>query len=316
MFFASLFTARRGIRQLSGKVAVITGAASGIGRALAIGLWKKGCHLALVDVDRDGLSSLDHQLNASGAPGHRQTLTTHVASVADRLRMQELAREVVKAHGSVHVLINNAGIGHEAAFPQTSLDDWDRIVGVNLWGPIHGCHFFMPHLAKVERAHIVNISSLFGIVAMSGQAAYCTTKFAVRGLSEALWEELRETSVGLTVVHPGAVATNIMKHTRGDDPELIMRLVQLFEKHAISADSASNQIIRAIEKGTPRLVITPEAKFADVLKRLIPVTGNKLFGDVIVRATGEQAMRAKRSKQWRETMVEGDPDADQAGGSR
>ena len=125
--------------------------------------------------------------------------------------MQELAGEVVAAHGAVHVLINNAGIGHEAAFPQTSLDDWERIVDVNLWGVIYGCHFFMPHLAKVDRAHIVNVSSLFGIVAMPGQSAYCATKFAVRGLSESLWEELRATSVGLTVVHPAAVATDIMK---------------------------------------------------------------------------------------------------------
>lgn len=227
--------------------------------------------------------------------------------------MQELAREVVKAHGSVHVLINNAGIGHEAAFSQTSLDDWDCIVGVNLWGAIYGCHFFMPHLAKVERAHIVNISSLFGIVAMAGQAAYCTTKFAVRGLSESLWEELRTTSVGLTIVHPGAVATNIMKHAHGDDPELMLRLSQWFAQHAISPERASNAIIRAIENGTPRLLITPEVKFADLLKRLIPVLGNKLFGDVIVRAMGEEAMRAKRAKQWRETMVESDPDTGQPG---
>ena len=294
---------RKGIRQLTGKVAVVTGAASGIGRALAIGLWEKGCHLALVDLDHYGLASLRLSLNAS-KPG--QIVTTHVADVGDKARMGELGREVVAAHGAVHVLVNNAGVGHEAAFPQTSLDDWERIVGVNLWGVIYGCHFFLPHLAKVERGHIVNISSLFGIVAMAGQSAYCTTKFAVRGLSETLWEELRATSVGLTVVHPSAVATNIMKRARGDDPELMQRLGRWFEQNGISPERAAAQIIRAIEKGTPRLLITPEAAMGDFLKRLMPVAGNKLFGDAVIRAVGVEDMRAKRITQWRETMVKSD----------
>ncbi len=209
---------RKGIPGLCGKIAVVTGAASGIGRALAMSLRAKGCHLALFDLDRDGLSRLQRELEESHSPA---AITTHVGDVSDRSRMRTLAREVGEAHGNVHLLINNAGISHEAAFPQTSLDDWDRMMGVNLWGVIHGCHFFMPYLAKAERAHIVNISSLLGIVAMPGQSAYCTTKFAVRGFAEALWEELRATSIGLTVVHPGAVATNIMKAARGDDPDLL-----------------------------------------------------------------------------------------------
>lgn len=289
---------------------MVTGAASGIGRALAFGLWDKGCHLALVDLDQDGLASLHHSLNASGRD---QVATTHVANVGDKARMAELAREVVAAHGAVHVLINNAGIGHEAAFPQTSLDDWERIVGVNLWGVIYGCHFFLPHLAKVDRGHIVNISSLFGIVAMPGQSAYCATKFAVRGLSESLWEELRATSVGLTLVHPGAVATDIMKRARGDDPELLQRVNRWYERHALSPERAAARIIRAVEKGTPRLLITPEAAFGDFLKRLMPVTGNKIFGDAVIRVIGVEDMRAKRIMQWHETMAK--TSQPQAGGS-
>ncbi len=311
MSFASWFNSGKGIRRLSGKVAVVTGAASGIGRALALGLRDKGCHLALVDLDQDGLSRLHLEL---GGSGRQQTVTTHVANVGDRARMRELAREVAEAHSAVHLLINNAGIGYEGAFPQTSLDDWDRIIDVNLWGVIYGCHFFMPHLAKVERGHIVNLSSLFGIVAMAGQSAYSTTKFAVRGLSESLWEELRATSVGLTVVHPGAVATNIMKRARGDDPELLRRLSRWYERHAISPERVAAEIIRAVEKGTPRLLITPEVVFGDVLKRLLPVIGNKLFGDAVIRVIGVEDMRAKRIKQWRETMVAGEPDADQGRG--
>jgi short-subunit dehydrogenase len=210
----------------------------------------------------------------------------------------------------VHVLINNAGIGYEAAFPRTSLEDWDRIVNVNLWGVIHGCHFFMPYLAKVDRAHIVNLSSLFGIVAMPGQSAYSATKFAVRGLSESLWEELRATSVGLTVVHAGAVATNIMKTARGDDPELLRRIAAWYERHAIAPERVAAQIIRAVEKGTPRLLVAPEAAFGDILRRLMPVTGNKLFVDAAIRSLGVEDMRARRIEQWRETMVEGGPGVD------
>lgn len=292
---------RKGIPQLSGKVAVVTGAASGIGRALAAGLGAKGCHLALVDIDHDGLARLRDELSETPAAGH---VTTHVADVSDRTRMRDLAREVAAAHGAVHVLINNAGIGYEAAFPQTSLDDWERIIAVNLWGVIHGCHFFMPHLAKADRAHIVNLSSVFGIVGMAGQSAYCATKFAVRGLSESLWEELRATSVGLTIVHPAAVATDIMKRASGDDPQLLQRIAHWFEHNGISPEKAAARIIRAIERGSPRLVIAPEAKLGDVLKRLMPVSGNKLYGDAVIRAVGVEDMRAKRLAQWRKTMVD------------
>jgi len=301
----STTTGRKGIRDLKGNVAVITGAASGIGRALTLGLWEKGCHVALVDLDQDGLARLQLSLNASG---RNQVATTHAANVGDKRRMQELAGEVVAAHGAVHVLINNAGIGHEAAFPQTSLDDWERIVDVNLWGVIYGCHFFMPHLAKVDRAHIVNVSSLFGIIAMPGQSAYTATKFAVRGLSESLWEELRATSVGLTVVHPAAVATDIMKRAKGDDPELLQRVSRWYERHAISPERAAARIIRAIEKGTPRLLITREAWLGDLMKRLMPVAGNKLFSDLVIRVIGVEDMRAKRIAQWRETMMKAKDD--------
>jgi len=216
----------------------------------------------------------------------------------------------------VHLLINNAGIGHEAAFPQTSLDDWDRVVSVNMWGVIHGCHFFMPHLAKVERAHIVNMSSLFGIVGMAGQSAYSATKFAVRGFSEALAEELRATTVGLTVVYPGAVATNIMKTAKGDDPELLQRVDRWYGRNAMLPARAGAKIIRAVERGTPRLLIGPDAVFGDFLRRLMPVAGNKLFVDAAIRVLGVEDMRAKRITRWRETMVEGNPDRDPARGPR
>jgi NAD(P)-dependent dehydrogenase (short-subunit alcohol dehydrogenase family) len=305
-FLNSWLGPRKGIRPLAGKVAVVTGAASGIGRALAFGLWEKGCQLALVDLDADGLAGLRCELAESDS---RRPLTTHVTNVADRERMRDLAREVHDAHGAVHLLINNAGVAYEAAFPQTSLEDWDHVLDANLWGVVHGCHFFMPYLARSERAHIVNLSSLFGVVAMPGQTAYCATKFAVRGLSEALQEELRATPVGLTVVYPGAVATNMMRRARGDDAELLDRLSRWYELHAIPSERAAARIIRAVERGTPRLVMTAEAVLADVLKRLMPVFGNKLFVDAVNRVLGVSDMRAKRIRQWNETTASAKPSA-------
>ncbi len=185
-----------------------------------------------------------------------------------------------------------------------------------MWGVIHGCHFFMPQLAKVERAHIVNMSSLFGIVGMAGQSAYSATKFAVRGFSEALAEELRATSIGRTVVPPGAVATNIMKTAKGDDPELLQRVDRWYERNAMPPERAAAKIIRAVESGKPRLLVAPDAYFGDFLRRLMPVVGNKLFVDAAIRILGVEDMRAKRINQWRETMVEGDPDKGLRRGSR
>jgi short-subunit dehydrogenase len=293
----------KGLSELDDKVAVITGAASGIGRALALGLARKGCRLALVDRDDAGLHRLQAELSR-GDGGRGASL--HVADVTSRTRMKDIAAEVIETHRAIHLLINNAGIGYEAAFPQTSLEAWEQVMGVNLWGTIYGCHFFMPHLAKAERAHIVNVSSLFGIVGMAGQTAYCTSKYAVRGFSECLWEELRGTSIGLTVVHPASVATNIMKTSEGDDPLLMQRLADWFEKNAIPPETAAAQIIAGIEKGKARVLISPEAKFADIVKRLMPVLGNKIIGDIVIRTLGLEDMREKRRLQWQKTMVDGD----------
>ena len=295
----------KGIGRLKGKVAVITGAASGIGRALAFVLRKKDCNLALVDLDANGLDALGHDLRTAYPTGN---LSLHALNVADKDHMKALAEEVVEAHEGVHLLINNAGAAYEGPFPQTSLDAWDRIVGVNLWGVIYGCHYFMPHLAKVERAHIVNLSSLFGIVGMAGQTVYCTTKFAVRGFSEALWEELRATEIGLTVVYPGSVATNIMKTADGDDPQLLKRLSDWYEQNAVSPHRVATQIVAAVEKGKPRLLISRETIFTDCVKRLFPVIGNRIIGDIVIRVLGLGDMREKRRLRWQQTMIEGQDD--------
>jgi short-subunit dehydrogenase len=305
MFFTGV--RRKGIRDLHRKVAVITGAGNGIGRSVAFGLWSRGCHLALVDLDRDALEQVQAELPQ---PVLDQTVSAHVADVGDPERMSAVACETVEAHGAVHLLINSAGVAYEGAFPQMGLDDWHRLLGVNVWGVIHACHFFLPHLAKVDRAHIVNLSSLLGFVAMPGQTGYCTTKFAVRGFSESLAEELRTTSVGVTAVYPGAVATDIMRRARGDDPELLQRISRWYERNAMPPTRVAERIIRAIEKGTPRLLIGPESFLGDYLLRVMPSVGNRLMVDAAIRLMGVEDMRAKRIAQWRETMVESGRAAD------
>ena len=230
--------------------------------------------------------------------------------------MRQLADDVVAVHGAVHVLINNAGIAHEGPFYRTSLDDWDRVLGVNLWGVIHGCHFFLPHLAKADRGWIVNLSSLIGLIALPGQAPYAAAKFGVRGFSEALREELQETSIGLTCVHPGAVATGIMRRARGDDPDLLRVIDAWYERNAMKPDGVAERIIRAVEREAPRLVIGPDARFADLIARLMPVAGARLFIDAAIRLLGLGDIRVQRLAQWRKTMVAGDASVDEQSGLR
>jgi short-subunit dehydrogenase len=291
---------------LSGRVAVVTGAANGIGRALTIGLWRRGSHLALVDIDQDALSRVQSELQQAGR-GRR--LSVHVTDVGDRTQMRRLADDVVAAHGGVHLLINNAGVAHEGPFQRTGLDEWERVLGVNLWGVIHGCHFFLPHLARADRGWIVNLSSLLGVVAMPGQTPYSASKFAVRGFSEALRAELEPTSIGLTVVYPGAVATGIMRRARGDDPDLLRRIDDWYERNAMKPDRVADEILDAVERGSARVIIGPDARFADYITRLMPVAGAALFIRAAIRMLGVGYMRARRMLLWRESMR---PDASDA----
>ena len=173
------------MRNLRGRVAVVTGAGSGIGRATSIELARKGCSLALVDVNEEAMKETGALLE-----GIASEVSTHVVDVADRARMEALPAAVLSAHGQVDVLINNAGVSVTSDVLEHDLDDFAWILGVNLWGVVHGCRFFLPHLLAAPDAHIVNVSSLCGIVALPSQSAYSATKFAVRGFTEALRCEL------------------------------------------------------------------------------------------------------------------------------
>ena len=199
------------MRALAGTVAVVTGAASGIGRALALRLAQEGCMLALGDVDAAGLAESAAAIRKIGV-----RVSTHQVDVSDAAAMEAFRDAVLREHERVALLVNNAGVAMIGSAAELSLDDIAWLMGINFWGVVHGVKLFLPVLQQQYDAHIVNLSSIFGIVAPPGQAAYAASKFAVRGFSEALRHELAITgsTVKVSVVHPGGIATPIAANAR------------------------------------------------------------------------------------------------------
>lgn len=259
------------MRKLEDRVAVVTGAASGIGRATSVLLAEKGCDLALADVNEVGLAETRRLVESRG-----RKATTHLVDVADRARMERFPGEVVDAHGRVHILINNAGVSVTSTVESHDLDDFEWLVGINFWGVVYGCKFFLPHLKRQDEAHIVNLSSMFGLIGLPTQSAYCATKFAVRGFSESLRAELHGTNVGVSSIHPGGINTNIIKNGRMKDDVLRGKLVRFFETKTMPAEGAAQRIVRGILRDRPRVLITREAYVTDLAKRLFPVLTNEV----------------------------------------
>jgi short-subunit dehydrogenase len=262
------------MRTLIDRVSVVTGAASGIGRATAQVLAERGSHLALCDVDGAGLESAARELAATG-----RRISTHVVDVSDKPRMSALPQEVLDRHGAVHVVINNAGVSVASTFKDHSLEDFEWLFGINFWGVVYGCKFFLPKLLEADEAHIVNISSVFGFTGVPMNSSYCASKFAVRGLTETLRTELSGTRVGVTCVHPGGIATNIAQNARFHEPSALQGLKQQTVdrfKRMMPPEKAGAAIVRAIEKNTARLLITPEAYVVDTIKRLFPALSTEL----------------------------------------
>ena len=194
---------------LSGGVAVVTGASSGIGRALAQQLAIAGCSLALADIDEEGLQQTTQFLARNVA-----VVTTHVLDVSKEERVRGFAGEVEERHGRLSLLINNAGVSLHGDFDEISLDDFRWLMDINFWGTVYGVKYFLPLLRREPRAHIVNLSSVFGIIAPAGQIPYAASKFAVRGFTEALRHELAGSAVSVSCVHPGGIRTPIARHSR------------------------------------------------------------------------------------------------------
>jgi short-subunit dehydrogenase len=264
------------MKRLAGRVAVVTGAASGIGRALSLALAERGCALALVDVNEAGLEE-----TAAGVRALGRKVSIHVADVAERARMERLPAEIVAEHGHVHVLVNNAGVSVSGALVDQSLDDFAWLIGINFWGVVYGCKLFLPLLLAEDEAHIVNVSSMFGLIGVPTQVSYNAAKYAVRGVSDCLLSELSGTRVGVTVVHPGGIRTNIVRQGRAStarDAEEMRTTAEQFERRAMPPAKAAAKIVRAIEKNRGRVLIGIEAYLADWAKRLFPTAAQRLLG--------------------------------------
>ncbi len=255
---------------LSEGVAVITGAGSGMGRCLAQQLAAAGSSLALSDVNEKGLAETVALL---GSP--RGKVTQHVVNVAEEARVKAFAEEVGAQHGRTTVLFNNAGVALLGKFDELSLEDIRWLMDINFWGVIYGMYYFMPLLKKEKRAHIVNTSSVFGLVGVVGQTAYCASKFAVRGFTESLRHELEGTNIFVTSVHPGGIKTRIAKHARPGakaKANLHEDSVSRFDRVAITtAEDAAARILKGVEKYESRILIGSDCRQVDILQRLRPV---------------------------------------------
>ena len=256
---------------LSEGTAVVTGAGSGIGRALAQQLAATHSGLALTDIDEAGLQQTVRSLEKKGA-----LITAHVLDVADEKAMCLFAKDVRKKHGRVTLLINNAGVALEGTFEEISLDDFRWLMNINFWGTVYGVTYFLPVLKREERAHIVNLSSVFGLIAPPGQPAYSASKFAVRGFTECLRHELEGTPVRVSCVHPAGVRTAIARRarvgagvTRTGREEDVARFEKLFRT---SPEDAASRILRGVERSELRILIGSDAYKIDILQRLRPGT--------------------------------------------
>ena len=255
--------------RLDGKIALVTGAGSGIGRATALEFGRAGADLVLCDVNPTGL---DETISAIRALG--RNVLARTVDVASREQMRAFAEEVHRAHEAVDVLMNNAGVGLGGGFLDTSLEDWDWIVGINFRGVVHGCHFFLPPMVARRRGHVVNVSSAAGYLASPQLAAYSATKFAVFGLSEALREELRPHGIGVTTVCPGIINTPITTNARMrgavSTDAARAALVQVYRRRNYGPERVATSILSAIERNRPVVPVSPEAWAMYVLKRLSP----------------------------------------------
>jgi short-subunit dehydrogenase len=268
------------VRSLADRVAVVTGAGNGIGRATSDALARRGAHVAVVDHDETRATQ-----TAELVRSHGRRATVHVADVRDQRRLDEVAAEVLDRHGACHVLVNNAGVTSAGGFEDDSLDDLHWIVDINVWGVVHGCRAFLPALRQAGEAHIVNMSSMVGLLGLPHNAAYSLTKGAVRAFSEALRAELVTTNVGVTVVFPGAIRTDITNTARGSHADLLAKMGRspLAPLVMRPPSAVARRIVTAIERDRARVTVGPDARAVDLLTRLYPGRSG-LVGRVTNRA--------------------------------
>jgi short-subunit dehydrogenase len=262
------------MKSFADKVAAITGASSGMGRTLAVALARRGCHVALSDVNEIGLRE-----TVDLAAAHGVKVTSKRVDVARREEVYAWADEVVRDHRRCNLIFNNAGVAHSSTIEGIDYADFEWIVGINFWGVVYGTKAFLPYLQAAGEGHVVNTSSLFGLLGIPSQSTYNATKFAVRGFTEALREELEVTRspVSATCVHPGGIKTNIARSARMSDSLKTLGVKDLeksrgdFEKaFRVTAESAAETILRGVERDARRVLIGLDAHLLDLMQRILP----------------------------------------------
>ena len=278
------------MKNFSGKVAAITGAASGMGRQLAVRLAERGCHVAISDVNAAEL-----EVTAERARAYGVRVTARVLDVSDRIAMQSWADDTAKEHGKVNLIFNNAGVALSSTMEGVSYDDFEWIMGINFWGVVYGTKAFMPYLKAAGEGHVINTSSVFGLCSQPGMGGYNASKFAVRGFTESLRQELdlQRCGVSATSVHPGGIKTNIARAGRVDkniEGLLVKDSTKgaaQFEKLFITtADSAALTILKAVQRDARRVLVGPDAHLIDWMVRWFPS-----FYQVIVAFVTKSFMR-------------------------
>lgn len=267
------------MKNFKNKVAAITGAGSGMGQQLAILLAKAGCHLSLSDINEKGLAETVELVKA-----HNVRVTSKKVNVADRDQIKAWAADTIQNHGSVNMIFNNAGVALGSTVEGESYEDLEWIMGINYWGVVYGTKEFLPLIKKSGEGHIINTSSLFGLTAQPTQSAYNSSKFAVRGFTESLRQELdiENSGVSALCVHPGGIRTNIANDARMNDslkslgmnPE---KSAKAFNKLLrMPAEEAAQQILDAVLKNKRRLLIGNDAKVIDLMQRILPTGYQKV----------------------------------------
>lgn len=282
------------MKNLKGAVAVVTGAGSGIGRALAQNLASKGAQLALADVNQATLEETRGLLGSANA-------RTYVVDVSNASAVESFAAQVKRDFGRASVLINNAGVALYGNFSELTLEEFEWLIRINFWGVVYGCKYFLPLLKAEPDAHLVNISSVFGLIGPAGQTAYAASKFAVRGFTQALSRELMDTGVSVSCVHPGGIRTRIAENARAGAATRVEDQVQARARFdqvvRTSPEKAAEVIVSGILRNKARILIGADAYQIDFVQRLMPVRSPALLARLMeLRAPKEKPAEAAAAR--------------------